>query len=219
MALKLLKDSVLIQPIIETAETIIREYPKTHTTTDPYMVLISTILSQRSKDGNTEKATLQLFQDGWDVFEIAKKAPEELFERIKPSGLYRQKAKNIVQTSKMLISEFQGKVPPDIDKLTQLPGVGRKTANIVLWISFGIPAMAVDTHVHRIANRLGWINTTKPEKSEYALMEVLPRDLWGPINGSMVEFGKAVCKPRTPLCSICVVKQFCQYYLLEVEKR
>lgn len=201
------------QTIINTAETIIKEFPKTHTNTDPYVVLITTILSQRSKDENTEKASNQLFQDGWDVYEVAKKDPEELYDKIKPSGMYRQKAKNIVETSKVLIKEYQGKVPPDIEKLTQLPGVGRKTANIVLWISFGIPAMAVDTHVHRIANRLGWINTKTPEKSEYALMEILPSRLWGPINGSMVEFGKAVCKPRTPLCSLCPINQSCQYYL------
>jgi endonuclease-3 len=203
----------LNQTIINTAETIIKEFPKTHTNTDPYVVLITTILSQRSKDENTEKASNQLFQDGWDVYEVAKKDPEELYDKIKPSGMYRQKAKNIVETSKVLIKEYQGKVPPDIEKLTQLPGVGRKTANIVLWISFGIPAMAVDTHVHRIANRLGWINTKTPEKSEYALMEILPSRLWGPINGSMVEFGKAICKPRTPLCSLCPINQSCQYYL------
>lgn len=205
--------------IINAAETIIEKFPKTHTDTDPYVVLISTILSQRSKDENTEKASTQLFQDGWDVYEVAKKEPEELYDRIKPSGLYRQKAKNIVETSKVLINQYQGEVPPDIDKLTQLPGVGRKTANIVLWVSFGIQAMAVDTHVHRIANRLGWIQTKTPEKSEYALMDVLPSSLWGPINGSMVEFGKAVCKPRTPLCSICPVREFCQYYLSGEDKR
>jgi endonuclease-3 len=203
----------LNQTIINTAETIIKEFPKTRTNTDPYVVLITTILSQRSKDENTEKASNQLFQDGWDVYEVAKKDPEELYDKIKPSGMYRQKAKNIVETSKVLIKEYQGKVPPDIEKLIQLPGVGRKTANIVLWISFGIPAMAVDTHVHRIANRLGWINTKTPEKSEYALMEILPSRLWGPINGSMVEFGKAICKPRTPLCSLCPINQSCQYYL------
>jgi len=204
--------------IINTAEMIIEKFPKTHTNTDPYFVLVTTILSQRSKDENTEKASNQLFHDDWGVYEIAGKEPVDLYERIKPSGLYRQKAKNIVETSKILINEFKGKVPPDIDKLTQLPGVGRKTANIVLWVSFGIPAMAVDTHVHRIANRLGWIRTKTPEKSEFALMKVLPSSLWGPINGSMVEFGKAVCKPRTPLCSICPVNQFCQYYLSGEEK-
>ena len=207
------------QQIKETAETIIREYPKKHTCTDPYVVLISTILSQRSKDENTEKASMQLFRDGWTVYEISKKEPEELYDQIKPSGLYRQKAKNIVETSKILRDKFQGNVPSTIDDLIQLPGVGRKTANIVLWVSFNIPAMAVDTHVHRIANRLGWINTTTPEKSEYALMAVLSRDLWGPINGSMVEFGKAVCKPRNPQCSVCPVRTSCQYYLSGEEIR
>jgi len=209
----------LNQTIIETAEQIIKKFPKTHSNKDPYVVLVTTILSQRSKDENTEIASKRLFQDDWNVYEIANKAPEDLYEKIKPSGLYRQKAKNIVETSKILRDHFDGKVPSDIEKLVQLPGVGRKTANIVLWVSFGIPAMAVDTHVHRIANRLGWINTTKPEKSEFALMEILPQDLWGPINGSMVEFGKAICKPRTPLCSLCPVSHSCQYFLMEVQNR
>ena len=207
------------QTIKQTAEEIIERFPKTHTNTDPYVVLITTILSQRSKDENTEKAAMQLFQDGWDVQAIAGKPPEALYDRIKPSGLYRQKAKNIVETSKILIEKYKGKVPSDIEKLTQLPGVGRKTANIVLWVSFSIPAMAVDTHVHRIANRLGWISTTTPEKSEFALMAVLDPQLWGPINGAMVEFGKAVCKPRTPLCSSCPVKTACDYFLSEESKK
>lgn len=205
------------QSIIEAAETIIQQFPKIHTNTDPYVVLISTILSQRSKDENTEKASQQLFQDGWDVNEIAMKKPEDLYDRIKPSGLYRQKAKNIVETSKALVKDYQGEVPADIDKLTQLPGVGRKTADIVLWVSFGIPAMAVDTHVHRIANRLGWIQTKTPVKSEFALMDILPSRLWGPINGSMVEFGKAICKPRKPLCSLCPISSSCDFFLSQKE--
>jgi len=203
----------------KTAEQIIETFPKMHKNTDPYVVLITTILSQRSKDENTEKAALQLFRDGWDMQTIANQPPEALYDRIKPSGLYRQKAKNIVDTSKILIEKYRGKVPSNIEELTQLPGVGRKTANIVLWVSFSIPAMAVDTHVHRIANRLGWINTTTPEKSEFALMAVLDPELWGPINGAMVEFGKAVCKPRTPLCPSCVVKTACRHYLRGTEKR
>jgi len=206
------------QKIVQTAETIIEQFPKHHSSTDPYVVLITTILSQRSKDANTDKAAAQLFQDDWDCYDIAKKEPEGLYERIKPSGLYRQKAKNIVETSKILIEQYQGKVPANIDQLTRLPGVGRKTANIVLWVSFGIPAMAVDTHVHRIANRLGWIQTRTPAKSESALMEVLPPSLWGPVNGAMVEFGKAICKPRTPLCSQCPISPNCDYYLSQEAK-
>ncbi len=195
-----------------TARIIIEQFPKVHENTEPYFVLVSTILSQRSRDENTEKAAYQLFEDGWDVYDIAAKQPEQLYERIKPAGLYRQKSINIIETSKMIIKEHDGKVPSTIEQLTQFPGVGRKTANIVLWVSFSIPAMAVDTHVHRIGNRLGWIETKNPTESEFALMEVLSKDLWGPINGSMVEFGKAVCQPRKPLCDMCPISRYCEFF-------
>ena len=195
-----------------TARIIIEQFPKVHENTEPYFVLVSTILSQRSRDENTEKAAYQLFEDGWDVYDIAAKQPEQLYERIKPAGLYRQKSINIIETSKMIIKEHDGKVPSTIEQLTQFPGVGRKTANIVLWVSFSIPAMAVDTHVLRIGNRLGWIETKNPTESEFALMEVLSKDLWGPINGSMVEFGKAVCQPRKPLCDMCPISRYCEFF-------
>jgi endonuclease-3 len=141
-----------------------------------------------------------------------KKEPEELYDRIRPSGMFRQKAANIVRTSKILCDEYDGKVPSTLDELIALPGVGRKTADIVLWVSFGTPAMAVDTHVHRISNRLGWINTKTPQESEFELMKVLPEEIWGPLNGAMVEFGKAVCKPRNPKCEICPVSEDCKYF-------
>jgi len=203
---------VLGEQIELTARIIIEQFPKVHENTEPYFVLVSTILSQRSRDENTEKAAYQLFEDGWDVYDIAAKQPEQLYERIKPAGLYRQKSINIIETSKMIIKEHDGKVPSTIEQLTQFPGVGRKTANIVLWVSFSIPAMAVDTHVHRIGNRLGWIETKNPTESEFALMEVLSKDLWGPINGSMVEFGKAVCQPRKPLCDMCPISRYCEFF-------
>ncbi len=203
---------MLSADFVKTAQIIINSFPKVHHNKDPYFVLISTILSQRSKDENTEIAAANLFVDGWTVSDIAKKVPEELYDRIKPAGLFRQKAANIVKTSKILCDEYGGRVPDGLEKLTALPGVGRKTADIVLWVSFGIPAMAVDTHVHRISNRLGWIDTKTPQESEFALMKILPEELWGPLNGAMVEFGKAVCNPRGPKCEICPVSEGCRYF-------
>jgi endonuclease-3 len=197
---------------IKTANIIIKHFPKVHHNKEPYFVLVSTILSQRSKDENTEIAAANLFSDGWTVYDIAKKNPEELYDRIKPAGLFRQKAANIVRTSKILCDRYEGNVPDKLEELISLPGVGRKTADIVLWVSFGIPAMAVDTHVHRISNRLGWITTKNPLESEFALMEVLPSNLWGPLNGAMVEFGKAVCNPRKPKCEICPISEYCHYF-------
>jgi len=201
--------------IIKTARTIVERFPKVHSDKDPFRVLITTILSQRSKDENTEIAADRLFSTYGKITEIASKEPEQLYDLVRPAGIYRQKSKRIIEVSRILLEKYSGKVPENIDELTKLPGVGRKTANIVLWVSFSVPALAVDTHVHRIANRLGWIKTRSPEKSEYALMKVLPGELWGPVNGAMVEFGKAICKPRRPLCRECPVKTYCDYYAAE----
>ena len=123
--------------------------------------------------------------------------------------MYKQKSNRIIQISKILVEKYEGKVPDEIEKLIELPGIGRKTANVMLWVSYGIPSMAVDTHVHRISNRLGWINTKKPEESEFELMKVLDRDLWGPVNGSMVAFGKTTCKPLKTLCENCPLNKSC----------
>jgi endonuclease-3 len=98
-----------------------------------------------------------------------------------------------------------------LDDLLKLPGVGRKTANIVLFVSFGIPSLAVDTHVHRISNRLGWVKTKNPEETEFKLMELIPKELWGPLNGSMVEFGKQICKPVKPECKNCPIEKYCNW--------
>jgi endonuclease-3 len=207
-----LEINLLSSDFEKTATIIIKNFPKVHQNKDPYFVLVSTILSQRSKDENTEVAAANLFADTWNVHDIASKDPEELYDRIRPSGMFRQKASNIVRSSKILCDKYSGHVPNTLEELTALPGVGRKTADIVLWVSFGIPAMAVDTHVHRISNRLGWINTKTPQESEFALMKLLPEYLWGPLNGAMVEFGKAVCNPRKPKCERCPISDCCGYF-------
>jgi endonuclease-3 len=149
------------------AKIIIENFPYPHEFTNPYVVLVSTVLSQRTKDENTRKATTQLFDVYKNVNEIAKLNPEAIYDLIKPAGMYKQKSKRIIELSKIIVNEYNSKVPDDIDELVKLPGVGRKTANIVLYVSFGQEAMAVDTHVHRIANRLGWIDTKRPEYSEF----------------------------------------------------
>ena len=123
--------------------------------------------------------------------------------------MYRQKAKRIIEASKAILKKFSGKVPDTLEDLTSLPGVGRKTANIVLYVSFGKEALAVDTHVHRISNRLGWVKTKTPEETEFALMKILPKKLWGPINGSMVEFGQKICRSIGARCNECPLKNVC----------
>ncbi|UXF00830.1 endonuclease III [Fervidobacterium riparium] len=194
------------------SKLIIEHFPRPHSETDPYKVLITTILSQRSRDENTNVAAKQLFEVYNNIEILANLNPTQLYDLIKPAGLYKEKAERIVQVSRIILEEYNGVVPDTLEKLLRLPGVGRKTANIVLYVGFGRPALAVDTHVHRISNRLGWVNTKRPEDTEEQLTKILDPELWGPINGSMVEFGKNICKPVSPKCEICFLKDCCRYY-------
>lgn len=175
-------------------------------------MLITTILSQRSRDENTEVASKQLFEKYPNVESIANAKPEELYELIKPAGLYREKAERIIIVSKILLEKYDGVVPNKLEELLELPGVGRKTANIVLHVSFDQAALAVDTHVHRISNRLGWVKTKTPEQTEEELKKIMSPQLWGPINGSMVEFGKNICKPISPRCEQCFLTECCDFF-------
>ncbi|OAA31875.1 endonuclease III [Kosmotoga arenicorallina S304] len=197
----------------EVARRIIQAFPREYNERDPFRVLVNTILSQRTRDENTDEASRRLFSKYKGPASIANARAEDLYELVRPAGMYRQKAERIVSVARELLKRYQGKVPSEIHKLLELPGVGRKTANIVLNVSFGIPALAVDTHVHRISNRLGWVKTKMPEDTERELTNLLEEELWGPINGSMVEFGRKLCKPRKPLCDNCPVKQCCDSYL------
>ncbi len=194
----------------EQAKLIIEKFPREIKERDPFKVLIKTVLSQRSRDENTDIASEKLFNSGYDNPQaLANAKEEELYELIKPAGLYRQKAKKIIQIAKTIVEKHGGKVPDTLEELTSLPGVGRKTANIVLYVAFSKPAIAVDTHVHRISNRLGWVKTKKPEETEKELMKILAKNLWGPINGSMVEFGRRICRPISPKCEECPLKNLC----------
>ena len=200
------------QLAVEISKKIVEKFPRAHVERDPFKVLVRTVLSQRTKDENTDRAAQRLFKF-FDTPEKLMKADLKVVEElIKPSGMFRQKAERIKEISKRLVENYGGKVPDKLDELLKLPGVGRKTANIVLYVSFGKPAIAVDTHVHRISNRIGIVRTKKPEDTERELMKLLPKDLWGPINGSMVEFGKNVCKPLNPLCESCPISEYCEYY-------
>ena len=131
---------------------------------------------------------------------------EKLVQR---SGFYRMKAKNLKKAAKMLVDKHGGKVPQTMEELIELPGVGRKTANIILAYSFGIDAIAVDTHVHRISNRLGIVKTETPGQTEAALIRSIPRRYWRPLNHAFVSYGQTVCIPRNPKCSICKIRRLC----------
>ncbi|MGV9200462.1 MAG: endonuclease III domain-containing protein [Promethearchaeia archaeon] len=176
---------------------------------DPFKILISTILSARTRDENTRQATQSLFSHYSTPEEIAKAEREEIEQLIYKAGFYRSKAKYLQNTSKMLIEEFEGKVPDDFKKLTSLSGVGPKTANCVLVYAFKHPAIPVDTHVHRISNRLGWVSTMKPKETEKELRKKLPKDLWLKINRLFVSFGQQICRPNNPKHDECPVEESC----------
>lgn len=177
---------------------------------DPFLVLVSCILSLRTKDKTTIEASKRLFAISSSPKSMMKVPRERLEKLIYPVGFYRNKAKAILGISRKLIKSFNSKVPDTLDKLLEFIGVGRKTANLVLGLGFGIPAICVDIHVHRISNRLGWITTKSPEDSEEALKKIIPKNYWIELNTILVTFGQNLCLPVSPFCSKCPVYQFCK---------
>lgn len=178
---------------------------------DPYRVLISTILSQRTRDENTHKAVERLFGRFRSAEEIANADEKEIQELIKQAGFYRVKAKRIKEVSRIILERYNGMVPNDLDALLSLPSVGRKTANCVLVFGFGEAAIPVDTHVHRISNRLGLVNTKNPYDTEKMLMKAVPKKYWNEINTLFVRFGQDICRPINPKCEDCVIKHLCAH--------
>jgi endonuclease-3 len=177
---------------------------------DPYQVLISTLLSLRTKDEVTTQASKKLFGRADTPLGMLKLKAEEIRNLIYPVGFYKRKAETILRVSKILLDQYAGRVPDDLDELLKLPGVGRKTANLVLTLGYGKPGVCVDTHVHRITNRLGYVKTKTPEETEMALRKKLPKAWWIPINDILVAFGQGLCKPVSPWCSRCPVYQWCE---------
>ncbi len=188
--------------------------PKSNKTPDrvPFRVLISTILSQRTKDINTHKASEALFNRYGTPEELAGADIDVIKELIRPAGFYNVKARRIKEVAGIIHKDYNDEVPQDLDKLLDMPGVGRKTGNCVLVYGFAEPAVPVDTHVHRISNRLGIANTKNPEETEMVLQKRIPKKYWIEINRLMVEFGKNICQPRRPKCRICPLTDMCKYY-------
>ncbi|ETX04057.1 MAG: endonuclease III [Candidatus Entotheonella gemina] len=177
---------------------------------DPYRVLISTILSLRTQDQTTILASERLFKLA-DTPQVMLQLDVQTIENaIYPVGFYRTKAPQILEMSRRILEEFGGRVPDDIDTLLTLHGVGRKTANLVLSEGYGVPAICVDTHVHRISNRWGYVKTKDPYETEMALRKKLPKAFWIEYNPSLVALGQYVCKPASPICSQCPVADFCK---------
>ena len=178
---------------------------------DPYKVLIRTILSQRTRDENTDQATANLFNKYPDINSVANAPVEDIEELVHPAGFYHVKAARIQEVSQIIIDEYDGVVPDNMKELLDLPGVGRKTANCVLVFAFCKPAIPVDTHVHRISNRWGLVDTSKPEQTELELMKIVPKDMWIKLNDIMVQFGQTICKPTSPQCGDCPLIGLCAF--------
>jgi endonuclease-3 len=178
-------------------------------TQSPFAVLASTILSLRTKDEVTFPAARRLLDQADTPAQMLALPEKKIAELIYPVGFYLTKAKRLHQISRILVDRYGGQVPADLDALLELPGVGRKTANLVLIEGFGLPAMCVDTHVHRISNRIGYVATRTPEQTETALRAKLPQRHWKRYNEMLVAFGQALCKPISPWCSRCPVAQMC----------
>ena len=177
---------------------------------DPYQVLISCILSLRTKDKTTIQASQRLFKIASKPKSMLKLTVAKIKKLIYPVGFYRNKSRVILNLSKKLLKDYSGKVPGSLDALLTLKGVGRKTANLVLGLGFAVPAICVDTHVHRISNRLGWVKTSSPEQSEFALQKIVPKREWIELNTILVTFGQNLCSPVSPFCSKCNVYGLCK---------
>ncbi|KGJ49280.1 MULTISPECIES: endonuclease III [Paraclostridium] len=180
--------------------------------TTPFELLIATILSAQCTDVRVNKVTAELFKKYNTAEEFAKLNTFEISEEIKSCGLYKSKAQKIKETSVLLCSNYGGKVPDNMEELTKLPGVGRKTANVVLSNAFGVDAIAVDTHVFRVSNRIGLVKTDTPEKTEFELMKVLPKKRWSKAHHLIIFHGRRICKARKPECNICPLVEYCDYY-------
>ena len=177
---------------------------------DPFKVLISCILSLRTKDKVTGEASQRLFELAQTPGAMAKLSVGKIEKAIYPVGFYRVKARTIRDLSEQLLQKYDGRVPDTIEELLQLKGVGRKTANLVVTLGYDKEGICVDTHVHRITNRWGLVRTKTPHQTEFALRATLPVRYWKPLNGYLVAFGQGICRPISPLCSRCQLRPACE---------
>jgi endonuclease-3 len=177
---------------------------------DAFKILISCLLSLRTKDENTEKVSKRLFKVAATPEKISSIPIKKLEKLIYSSGHYKKKARILKHVSKVILNKYKGKVPDTEEELLSIKGIGRKTANIVLNFAFNKPTLPIDTHCHRIPNRIGWVKTKTPEKTEFQLQKVLPKKYWKEFNGIFVLFGKTVCKPISPICSTCPINKQCK---------
>ena len=195
---------ILKEVVAQWQEPVLGHYKR-----DPFTVLIACVLSLRTQDKTTEAASQRLFLIADNPGKMAKLTTAAIRKAIYPVGFYKTKAENIKKICTLLNKYHSGIVPADIDTLLTLPGVGRKTANLVVTLGFNKPGICVDTHVHRITNRWGYVRTKTPDQTEQALRKKLPRRHWISINDILVTYGQNCCKPISPFCSQCKIERYC----------
>ena len=206
------KSAAEVEAILNTLEEL---YPNPETALEyatTFQLLIAVILSAQTTDKQVNKITSDLFEKFKKPEDIAELSPEELEPHIQGLGLYRNKSKYIVQTCRKLVEEYEGQVPRERKELMKLSGVGRKTANVVSSCAFGEDAIAVDTHVFRVSNRLGLADSEKVKEVEQQLMEIIPQDKWSLAHHWLIFHGRETCKARSPKCEDCQLQQYCTYY-------
>ncbi|HEY8363709.1 MAG TPA: endonuclease III [Tissierellaceae bacterium] len=199
----------------EVIDRLLRQYPDAKAGLNfstPFELLIATILSAQCTDAQVNKTTAVLFKEYKTPEDFLKLSEEELGEMIKSCGFYKNKSKNILATCRLLVEKFNGQVPNTLEELMTLPGVGRKTANVVISNAFNIPAIAVDTHVFRVSNRIGIANSNNVFDTEKDLMENIDREMWSKAHHLLIFHGRKICKARNPLCHECPVADLCEYY-------
>lgn len=200
-----------VQKIIEEFEKLYPDADCSLDFKDPLQLLIATQLAAQCTDARVNIVTKDLYQKYKNVRDFANADLKELEQDIKPTGFYHNKAKNIKNCCQMLIDNFDGEVPNDLEKLLTLPGVGRKTANLVLGDIFGIPGIVIDTHAKRLTNRIGLTKNEDPTKIEFDLMKIVPKKFWSKFCHQLVYHGRAVCNARKPSCDKCTIKPYCEF--------
>jgi endonuclease-3 len=202
----------LRETAVKALDILTKEYPEARVTLDfknPLELLIATILAAQCTDERVNRVTPDLFRKYRTAADYARADPKKFEEEIRSTGFFRNKAKNIIECCRKIDSQFNGRVPRTLEELTSLPGVGRKTANILLGNAFGRQAIAVDTHVKRVTHRLGWAKSEDPDKIEFELMEVMPPERWTLACHQLVFIGRKICMAKNPQCPVCPVSKFC----------
>ncbi len=204
----------------EVIDILLKTFPDAKAELDhesTFELLIATILSAQCTDVRVNKVTRELFKELKGPEDYIKLSQEELGEKIRTCGMYNTKSKNILATCRILIEKYDGEVPATLEELTELPGVGRKTANVVLSNAFDVPSIAVDTHVFRVSNRIGLANAKNVLDTEKQLMKNIDKNMWSKAHHLIIFHGRRICKARSPMCSECPINQLCLYYKNEIK--